>query len=137
MADAVIARTPEALNVSGGNPSAAWEKWKLKFEIFLQATGASTKPDVVKVGLLLNHIGDKALEIYGNFVFQPERLDPDNANRRLPAESRDVYAVVVRKFNEFFNRRDPQLMLREQFWYHLGREGSQTFDAWLRTVKEK
>ena len=67
MAETVIVRPPDAFRVGGGgNPSVAWARWKLKFNIFLQATGASTKPDIIKVGLLLNHIGDEGLKIFEN-----------------------------------------------------------------------
>ena len=123
MAHQFYVRTPDALCIDGRNPSSAWNKWKQKFQIFLQATGASDKPNKVKVGLLLNHIGDEGLEIFGNLVFLPDRPDPEAANtRRLPAESNEDLQTVLRKFDQYFNRRDPQLMLREQFWYHLKRD---------------
>jgi len=41
------------------------------------------------------------------------------------------------KFDEYFQKRDPQLMLREKFWVHLKREPTQTFDSWVVTVKER
>ena len=111
----------------------------MKFHIFLQATGASEKPGKVKVGLLLNHIGDEGLEIFSNFTFLEERADPDSedADARIPAEDKHDFETVVTKFASFFHRRDPQLMLREQFWFHLHRQPEQNFDAWLRVVKEK
>lgn len=138
MADHVYVKTPDAFCVGGGgNPAAAWDKWIRKFDIFLQATGASKKEDVVKIGLLLNHIGDEGLEIHANFVFLPQRPDPANPAANLPAEKKDSCDTVVGKFNSFFHRRDPQLMLREQYWYHLHRETGQTFDSWVRAVKEK
>ena len=87
----------------------------MKFNIFLQATGASTKSDIIKVGLLLNHIGDEGLEIFENFTYLPQRHNPEDADHPVPAESRDNYATVTRKYDDFFKRRDPQLMLREQF----------------------
>lgn len=137
MAEAVIAKTPDPLRCIGVNQSAEWDRWKFRFDIFLQATGASVKPDLVKVGLLLNHVGDDGLEIFSNFKFLEARPDPDNEGHQLPAERKDDYTTVVRKFDEFFHRRDPQLMLREQFWYQLKREAGQTFDTWLRVVKDR
>ena len=110
-----MVRPPETLSLDGGNPSVAWDKWKRRFEIFLQATGASGKPDIVKVGLLLNHIGDEGIEIYTNFVFRDRRPDPDNAEAELPAESKDNFETVLQKYDGHFNKRDPQLMLRKQF----------------------
>ena len=64
MAENVYIRPPDAMNVGGGNPSDAWDKWKLKFQIFLQATGANGKEDTVKVGLLLKHISDEGIEFF-------------------------------------------------------------------------
>ena len=131
-------RVPEAFSSAGGNPAHAWDKWVMKFNIFLLATGASEKEDKVKIGLLLNHIGDEGIEIFQNFTYLPERADPDGEDGdRLPAENRDNFDTVVNKFAEFFHKRDPQLMLREQFWLHLNRQPDQNFDAWLRLVKEK
>ena len=130
-------KPPEALEISTGNPAHSWGKWKQKFEIYLKATGASKKPDEMKVGLLLNHIGDPCLEIYSNFVYLPERDDPAGEKDKLPAENPDNYATAITKFDEFFQKRDPQLMLREKFWLHLKREPTQTFDSWVVTVKER
>ena len=41
------------------------------------------------------------------------------------------------KFDEYFQKRDPQLMLQERFWIHLKREPTQTLDSWVVTVKER
>ncbi len=113
MSDSIpFIRPPEELKVSTGNPAHAWRKWKQKFEIYLKATGTSKKSDEIKVGLLLNHIGDQCLEIYSNFQFLPERENPAGGEN-LPAENSEDYATVVGKFDLFFTKRDPQLMLRE------------------------
>ena len=98
-------RVPEAFSSAGGNPAHAWDKWVMKFNIFLLATGASEKEDKVKIGLLLNHIGDEGIEIFQNFVFLPERADPNGEEiDRLPAESRDDFNCVVNKFADFFTK---------------------------------
>ena len=75
MAENVYVRTPDAMNVGGGNPSAAWDKRKLKFQVFLQATGANGKEDTVKVGLLLNHIGDEGIDFFPtSHTFRKDRI---------------------------------------------------------------
>ena len=129
-------RPPEELKVNAGNPAHSWRKWKQKFEIYLKATGTSKKSDEIKVGLLLNHIGDQCVEIYSNFAYLPERDNPDG-REKLPAENPEHYKTVIEKFDAFFMKRDPQLMLREQFWYHLQRDPEQSFDSWVVTVKER
>ena len=91
MAETVIVQPPDAFCVGGGgNPSAAWARWKLKFNIFLQATGASTKPDIVKVGLLLNHIGDEGLKIFENVAYLLQRPNPEDADHPVPAVERQL-----------------------------------------------
>lgn len=112
-------------------------KMEQKFEIYLKAIGASKKPNEMKVGLLLNHIGEPCLEIYLNYTYLPECDNPAGGEEKLPAEDSNNYATVVAKFDEYFQKGDPQLMLREKFWLHLKREPTQAFDSWVMTVKER
>lgn len=91
----------------------------------------------MKVGQLLNHIGDRCLEIFANFVYVPERDDPAGGKDKLRAENPENFATTITKFDEFFQKRNPQLMLREKFWLHLKREHTQTFDSWVVTIKER
>ena len=130
-------RPPEELKVNAGNPAHSWRKWKQKFEIYLKATGTSMRSDEIKVGLLLNYVGDQCLETYSNFVHLPERDNPDGGEN-LPAENPEQYKTVIRKSDAFFMKRDLQLMymLREQFWYHWQRDPTQSFHSWVVTVKE-
>lgn len=83
----------------------------------------------MKVGLLLNHIGEPCLEIYSNLTYLPERNDTAAGEDKLPAEDSDNYATVMEKVDEYFQKRDPQLMLREKFWLYLKREPTQIFDS--------
>lgn len=87
-------KPPEPLEISTGNPAHSWGKWKQKFEIYLKATGTSKIPDEMKVGLLLNHIGESCLEVYANFVYLPKCDDP--------AEGKDKLQTVIAKFDEYF-----------------------------------
>ena len=65
-----------------GNTAHLGGKWKEKLEIYLKATGASKKPDEMKVGLLLNHMCDSCLKIYSNFVPSVTILREEKRNRR-------------------------------------------------------
>ena len=71
------------------------------------------------------------------FHHLPERPDPVGGEAPLPAENPDKYDTVIRKFDEYFTKRDPQLMLRAKFWLHLKREPAQSFDSWVMTIKER
>ena len=86
-------RPPKTLVISSGNPAHSWRKWKQKFDIYLKATGASTKPDEMKVGLLFNHIGESCLEIYSNFTYLPERDDSAGGEER---DSQPKVAITTR-----------------------------------------
>ena len=91
-----FAKPPEPLEILMGNPAYSWGKWKQKFEIYLKAIGASKKPDEMKVGLLLNHIGEQCLEIYSNFTYlsvTTPREEKRNFQPKTPT-IRDRYGKV-------------------------------------------
>ena len=52
-------------------------------------------------------------------------------------DDKNDFAIVVAKFDAYFTKRDPQLMLREKFWFNLRREPGESIDSWVNTVKEK
>ena len=103
-------KPPEPLEISTGNPAYSWGKCKQKLEIYLKATEPSKKP---------NDIGDSCLEIYSNFVYLPDREDHVGGQVKLPAENPDNYSTVLAKFEAYFQKQDPQMMLRQKFWLHL------------------
>ena len=51
-------------------------------------------------------------------------------------EDPNHYETVLEKYADYFGRRDPQLMLREKFWFHLKREPSQTLESWVLAIKK-
>ena len=130
----VRAPEPLAADVTNGNPSANWVRWKQRFSIYLKAIGCGGTSGEQKVGLLLNHIGDSAVDVYENFTYLAGGTDADG--NVTEAESPDDYELVLKKFDEHFCRRDPQLMLREHFWLKLKREPGQSMDNWVNTVKK-
>jgi len=46
----IFVKPPEALEIYSGNPAHSCEKWKIRFEIYVQAMATSTKLDTQKVG---------------------------------------------------------------------------------------
>ena len=133
---AATVKPPEILKLDRANPSHSWSIWKRGFEIYLRATGSSTEADERKVGLLLNHIGEEGLDIYDSFVFLPAAPNPIQGQPPRAAEDPNHYVTVVQKYNEYFGKRDPQLLLREQFWFHLKRGPSQTLESWVLAVRK-
>ncbi|KAJ8685555.1 hypothetical protein QAD02_021348 [Eretmocerus hayati] len=53
--------------VIDGNLEENWKKWKQKFELFIVATGLESKEDGRKIAVLLNIIGEDALDMYNTF----------------------------------------------------------------------
>ena len=120
----VFVKPPEPLKICSGNPAHSWEKWKIRFEIYLQATGTSSKADAPKVGLSLNHIGDRGIEIHRNFHFTPPTPSAEEGGDLTPGEDQNNYDTLVGKFDAYFTKHDLQLMLREKFWLRTIEEGT-------------
>lgn len=96
-------KTPKGLNLSG-NISENWRKFKQSFEIFLKASGSATKPDEVKVAILLNIVGEEGVELYNTFNLQ----DVDKNNFTKVLQCFEEYCVpkknIVYETFKFFNR---------------------------------
>lgn len=80
-----------SLNLPGqmlfeGNVSCNWEKYKQKFLFYLEASEKTNKPDKLKIALLLNQMGDQAVDIYNTFHFEN-------------GTSRDAFDDVIKKFD--------------------------------------
>ncbi len=92
------------------------------FQIFLDAAKKTAK-----VTALLHCMGEDAIDIY-NMEFVPAHGEGDT---RVEAENTNDYATVVGKFEAYCKKRDPQLMLREEYWYSLKRQEGQGFEQYL------
>lgn len=46
-----------------------WRLWRQKFDLYLLASGKTKKEDDVKIAILLNLLGDEALQIYNTFEY--------------------------------------------------------------------
>lgn len=83
-----IGKQPKEL-VFSGNTTRNWEFFKQKFQIYLQASKMEDENDTYKAALLLNTIGDEALKIYNNLVFESET-------------DKNSYKKIVEKLDEYF-----------------------------------
>ncbi|XP_077494383.1 uncharacterized protein LOC144105044 [Amblyomma americanum] len=86
-----LLKVPEPLRLSG-NLSENWQRFKQKFELYLQATTVEKAPksDASKAAHLLSFAGDEALDIFNNFQYGP-------------GESKESYGTVVQKFGAYFS----------------------------------
>ena len=57
-----------------GNIKDRWTRWKQKFNLYLIASGLSEKSEERKVAVLLNTIGEDALDKYNTFGLTPGRV---------------------------------------------------------------
>lgn len=64
-------RQPPPL-VCSGNLEVNWTRFRQRLDIFMLATGFSTKTPAEKVALLLHVAGEEALEVYNTFKFPTE-----------------------------------------------------------------
>ena len=81
-------RRPDPLSLSG-NVAENWRLWKQRFNIYLLASDAVGKRDAVKIAMLLNFVGEDALERYNQFSWTED-------------EDQESFAAVVAKFDEHF-----------------------------------
>ena len=86
MAERCDVRTPGPL-VLDANAADNWRKFLMQFEIYLVAKGKDSKPDKLKVNLLLNCAGPEAIEEYSHFVYNE-------------GEDKECFADVCSKFKE-------------------------------------
>nr|CAI5822632.1 unnamed protein product [Callosobruchus analis] len=78
------ARAPDILSFSGDLAS-NWKLWRQKFDLYLIASGKSSKTDPVKIAILLNLLGDEGIRIYNTFEYAEN-------------EDKEKLSVVLEKF---------------------------------------
>ena len=66
---------PEALDLSGGNISANWKKFKQKYANYEIATGISSRDSATRVATLLTVIGNDAIDVFNTPTWDEEGDD--------------------------------------------------------------
>lgn len=122
--DMELLKAPEPLLLSGSTAK-NWEKYKQKFELFLEATASAKEPrtPAVKTALLLSFAGDEALEVFNNFSFEE-------------GESKQDYETVVKKFTEYCQEQRNEVFERYLFRTRTQAEG-EPFEHFLRDLKRQ
>lgn len=111
----------EELDLSNGNISENWRRFKRNFDIFAAAIGLDEKTDVVKINTFLNAIGPNAVEVYDTF--------------ELTQMERTTYARVIGSFEEFCKARKNTVYERYIFYQRNQRDG-EPFDSYLLEIKQ-
>ena len=73
-----------------GNLAKNWKKFKQRFELYLEASGAADKEDKMKACLFLHVIGKDACDVHNKFTFEN-----DGDNMKLK--------VILEKFDQYYN----------------------------------
>ena len=115
-------KAPKALNLDTScNHAELWKSWKNSFQIFLQATESSTKPDLVKSSILLHCIGKQGKEIYDTFEFD----EGDEMKLNL----------ILEKFDNHFKPRKNLTFMRFSFFTTRQTE-NENFDEFFTRIKK-
>ena len=136
--DALGLSPPSSLSFEG-NLAENWRRWRRNFENFLLAINSVAAPagedgrfpvgNIAiwrrQVAILRHCIGEEAVEILDQFVFD-EEADP--------AESRDKLPDVLLKFEEYFNPRRNMLFEWYMFW-SLSQKDGEPIDMFVKRLK--
>jgi RNase H-like domain found in reverse transcriptase/Reverse transcriptase (RNA-dependent DNA polymerase)/Integrase zinc binding domain len=121
MADGLF-HSPPPIDMASGNVAENFRKFKQRFEIFMIASGKDKQPEHVKTAILLNLVGDEAVEVFNTFTFDKE-------------ESKSKLEHVLSKFEEYCNPRKNLIFEQSKFFTHCQMEG-ETYDHFLTTLKK-
>ena len=76
-----------------------WDKFIVRFDVYLKAKSKHTAEDDIKIALLLNLVGDEAFDVYERFV----------------ADQIDTYAHLTKAFSDHYKPLRSITLLRHKF----------------------
>lgn len=88
--------------VMDGNLAENWRRFDRNFQNFLIAAGLERRTDKMKIATFLNAIGEEALEVFDTFA--------------LTVEQRQIYAEVIKAFEEFCKPKTNEVYERFVFY---------------------
>ena len=93
-----------------GDVASNWKTFKQRWELYCEASGASSYEEKRRACLLLHVIGEDAVKVYNNFVFTNED---------------DKYKVqpIIDKFNAYCNPKKNETFERHNFFTRVQRNG--------------
>lgn len=103
------------------NVAENWRIFKQKFQIFLEANEYNEKPEQVKIAMLLNAVGEEALQLYNTFV--------------LTEQQSKKYSEVLQAFEEYCTPRSSVVFNRFKFFKRSQEEG-ESFDHFQTDLKK-
>ncbi|CAC5397952.1 unnamed protein product [Mytilus coruscus] len=113
-------RLPPQLNVTEGNVSENFKKWKRQVEIYLVASGAVKKDGAVQVAIILNCAGPNIVDIFDQIQWT-ERGDEKKLDK------------LFEKLEAYCNPRKNEVLESHRFWMVPYQEPFDNFLTELRT----
>ena len=111
---------PSALKLDSSNLEEEWRFWEQKFDLFLVASGASSKPEAVQVAIFLHSVGDEGLKVFNT-------LDLTEAERKKLTH-------IKQKFREYCAPR--KNVVYERFLFgKMSQANGENIDAFVTTLK--
>lgn len=104
--------------VMDGNLSENFKKFQQRFEIYMCASESDKKPETVKIAILLNLIGDDAVDVFYTF--------PDEKVKTLES--------ILKEFELYCNPKKDEVYERFKLYNRTQKE-EETFDHFLTDVK--
>lgn len=121
MADAIF-HPPPTLDLTSGNVAENFRKFKQRYQIFMQASGKDKLAENVRAAILLNLIGEEALEVFNTFTFEAPKSETKEDD-------------VMEKFESYCNPRKNLIFEQSKFFTHSQAEG-EPYDHFLTTLKQ-
>ena len=93
-------RLPPQLDLSDANLAESFRKWKQQLNVYLLASGATTKPKNVQAAIILHCGGNDVISAAEHFVYNDaeDKDDPDKVLKKLEEYCTPKQNVVVETF---------------------------------------
>ena len=108
-------RPPSCLRLDSNNLEEEWKFWEQKFDLYLNASGASEKSEVTQIAIFLHCIGDDALKVFNAFQFASE-------------DDKKQLKVIKEKFKDYCTPCKNIVFERFNFWRLTQAPG----ESWIR-----
>ena len=113
---------PEPLDLSGGNVSENWRKFKQKYTNYEIATGINTKESATRVATLLTVIGNDAIDVFNTLTW-----DAEGDDKKIDK--------VLQKFEEHCEPRKNISYERFKF-FSRAQESGETIDQYVTVLRK-
>lgn len=122
---------PPSSLVLTGNVAENWRKFKQRFEVYLEATGANVKSQKTQTSVLLHVIGEEAVEIYNTFTW--DIVDRDQA---VIADQNMILEHVLAKFDGYCTPRKNLVYEMHKFFTYKQQSG-ESMDQFVTELKAR